>query len=234
MGKKAICVLLVLAMAVTLPVAADDGQEEKVIYLTFDDGPGAYTGQLLDILRRQEVQATFFLVNTGYDMENLLRRMVDEGHSLGIHSYCHDFKTIYANDEALMQDIYAMQDKICDLTGVQTWLLRFPGGSSNTVSCRYCRGLMSRLTKRVGEAGFAYFDWNVDSGDAYGCHDPEKIYQQVIRGIRGKKRAVVLQHDVNGCSVKTVERIIQWGRENGYCFRPLTPDSPACRHRVQN
>lgn len=231
--RKILCALALLAVC-ALPVKADDGTPEKVIYLTFDDGPGAYTDQLLDILKRQNVQATFFLVNTGVKMEHLLNRMVEEGHCLGVHSYRHDFQTIYASDEALMQDIYAMQDKIYDLTGVRTWLFRFPGGSSNTVSRRYCYGIMSRMTKRVAGEGFCYFDWNVDSGDAYGCPDPEVIYQKVICGIKGKNCAVVLQHDLNKCSVQTVERIIQWGKENGYVFRTLTMDSPICHHRVQN
>lgn len=231
MVKKFLCVFLMLIL--TLPVAAEN-VPQNVIYLTFDDGPGAYTAQLLDILKKYDVKATFFLVNTGVDMESLLQRMVAEGHSIGIHSYSHDFKTIYANDEALMEDIYAMQRCIFEKCGIMTTLLRFPGGSSNTVSRRYCRGIMSRLTRRVEQEGFCYFDWNVDSCDAYGCSESDKIFQKVISGIRGRTQAVVLQHDVNGCSVKTVERIIRWGKENGYVFRPLTEQSPACRHPVQN
>lgn len=235
MARKMICFLIALVTALTVTAAADDMPEpEKIIYLTFDDGPGTYTGQLLDIMKRYDVKATFFLVNTGVDMDTLLQRMVEEGHSLGIHSYSHDFKTIYSSDEAFMEDLYAMQRTIFEKCGVLTNLLRFPGGGSNTVSRRYCYGIMSRITKRVGEEGFVYFDWNVDSGDAYGCPDPDVIYQKVICGIKGKDRAVVLQHDVNGCSVKTVERIILWGQKNGYVFRALTEQSPGCRHRVQN
>lgn len=231
MGRKWAALLLAAVLAIPCSAA---GETEKVIYLTFDDGPGVYTGQLLDVLQKHDVQATFFLVNTQVDMENLLKRMVEDGHSLGIHSYCHDFPTVYANDDALMRDILAMQETIYALTGVQTWLLRFPGGSSNTVSRRYCYGIMSRAVKRVREAGFCYFDWNVDSGDGYGCHDAETIYQKVIAGIRGKRCAVVLQHDVNGCSVSVVERIILWGKSEGYEFRALDTDSPPCCHRVQN
>lgn len=234
MVKKLLCVAMLL-MVSTLPVMADDMPEQgKVIYLTFDDGPGCYTAQLLDILKRHDTKATFFLVNTGTNMEELLQRMVSEGHSVGIHSYSHDFKTIYANDEAFMDDIYSMQRTIFEKCGIITNLMRFPGGGSNTISRRYCDGIMSRLTQRVLQEGFQYFDWNVDSGDAYGCPDPEQIFQRVIAGIRGRDQAVVLQHDVNGCSVKTVERIILWGKRNGYTFQPLTEQSPACRHKVQN
>ncbi len=216
----------------TQAVSADP--EEKVIYLTFDDGPSIYTAQLLDILGKYDAKASFFLVNTGVDMERLLCRMAREGHAIGIHSYSHDFAAVYASEEAFMEDLYAMQALIFEKCGVHTRLLRFPGGSSNTVSRKYASGIMSRLVRRVTQEGFVYFDWNVDSGDAYGCHDPETIYQNVIRGLRGKRCAVVLQHDVNGCSVQTVERILLWGKSNGYVFRALCEDASACRHRVQN
>lgn len=234
MVRKMACILAVLVLTLAVSASADDGQEDKVIYLTFDDGPGCYTAQLLDVLGKYDVKATFFLVNTGTQMEGTLHRMVQEGHSIGIHSYSHDFKKIYSSDEAFMEDLYQMQQLIYEKCGVWTTLLRFPGGSSNTVSRRYCNGIMSRLTKRVTAEGFYYFDWNVDSGDAYGCPDREKIYQKVIAGIKNKRCAVVLQHDVNGCSVQTVERIILWGKRNGYAFRELTTDSPACCHSVQN
>lgn len=230
-GRK--WVAAVLALILTVPFSAS-AEEEKVIYLTFDDGPGVYTEQLLDILQKYDVQATFFLVNTQVDMQRLLKRMAENGHSLGIHSYCHDFSAVYASDDALMRDIFAMQETIYTLTGVRTWLLRFPGGSSNTVSRRYCHGIMTRAVKRVQEEGFVYFDWNVDSGDAYGCHDADTIYRNIVSGIGRKRRAVVLQHDVNGCSVSVVERVIQWGKREGYIFRALDADSAPCRHRVQN
>lgn len=234
MFRKTVCMLLLTTVFLTLPVAADEGAGERVIYLTFDDGPGPYTGQLLDILQKHGVKATFFLVNTDYRMEELLQRMVSEGHSIGIHSFCHDFKTVYASEAALLADVYAMRQVILKKTGVQTSLLRFPGGSSNTVSRRYCPGIMSRVAEMLEAAGFCYFDWDVDSGDGYGCADPEAIFRRVVAGVKGRRQAVVLQHDVNGCSVQAVERIICWGRANGYTFRPLTQDSRPCHHRLQN
>lgn len=232
--KILVCVLCLLALLPEIPAAAADmPAEEKRIYLTFDDGPGPYTAMLLDVLAEHDVHATFFLVNTGYQMDHLLNRMVQEGHGVGIHSLNHDFKTLYSSEEAFWEDLRGMQDLIREKTGVTTMLMRFPGGSSNTIS-RQSPGIMSRLTKQVTEAGFCYFDWNVDSGDAYGCCDEERIYQNVITGIRGKTVAVVLQHDIQAHSVHVVERILRWGEENGYHFLPLTADSPCCRHRVQN
>lgn len=225
-------------VAVFWPIRAfgdDMPQEaEKVIYLTFDDGPSIYTPQLLRLLDRYGAKATFFLVDTGCCDEELLRDMADGGHSIGIHSLSHDFKTIYSSDEAFMEDIYAMQELIRQKAGYTTFLMRFPGGSSNTVSRRYSKGIMSRLTAAVEEAGFRYFDWNVDSGDAAGCRDTEEIYRNVISGIRGKDCAVVLQHDVYACSIRAVERILIWGREHGYRFCALNEQSPRCCHPVQN
>ena len=228
--------LVLLAAFGALPVAADDmpQEPEKVIYLTFDDGPSAHTRQLLCLLERYDAKATFFLVNTDQCSADLLQAMAEGGHGIGVHSLSHDFKTIYSSEEAFLEDLYAMQNLIREKTGITTTLMRFPGGSSNTVSRRYSRGIMSRLVDAVTEAGFQYFDWNVDSGDAAGCLDTERIYQNVISGIRGKDRAVVLQHDVYGCSIRAVERILVWGRNNGYSFQALTAQSPVCHHPVQN
>lgn len=232
MGKKILILLCLFVMLPAIPAAADD-MPEKVIYLTFDDGPGPYTGALLDTLAKYNAHATFFLVNTGYEMDELLGRMVQEGHGVGIHSLNHDYKTLYSSEEVFWADLLGMQALIQEKTGLTTMLMRFPGGSSNTIS-RHCPGLMSRLTKRVTEAGFCYFDWNVDSGDAYGCADEERIFQNILKGVRGKTTAVVLQHDIQPHSVRVVERILRWGNANGYRFLPLTAEGPCCHHRVQN
>lgn len=205
--------------------------KEKTIYLTFDDGPGPDTGRLLDVLKRYNVYATFFVVNTGY--EDMMRRIVNEGHSIGIHTCTHRYQQIYSSPEAYFQDLFAMQQIIQDATGVQTWLLRFPGGSSNTIS-RKSKGIMTYLTQTVEECGFSYFDWNVDSNDAGGANSSAQVYQNVVDGVGQNTCCVVLQHDIHSYSVDAVERIIQWGLRNGYQFLPLQADSPAVHHGVQN
>lgn len=230
---------MILVLAVVLmvqPAAADDmpQEQEKVVYLTFDDGPSAYTPQLLRLLARNDAQATFFLVATPQCTDEMLQAIVAGGHSIGVHSLSHDFKHIYSSDEAFLEDLYAMQNLIREKTGITTTLMRFPGGSSNTVSRRYSCGIMSRLVESVTEAGFRYFDWNVDSGDAAGCLDTERIYRNVIAGVRGREQAVVLLHDVYPCSVQAVEQILAWGKKNGYSFRALTAQSEQCHHAVQN
>lgn len=203
----------------------------KTIYLTFDDGPGPDTGRLLDMLRKYNVHATFFVVDTGYP--ELMQRIVNEGHSIGIHTCSHKYQQIYASPEAYFGDLFKMQQIIQDATGEQTWLLRFPGGSSNTVS-RKSHGIMTYLTKAVEACGFSYFDWNVDSEDAGGATSSKQVLQNVVNGLEQNKYSVVLQHDIHSYSVDAVEQIIQWGLQNGYQFLPLQADSPAVHHAVQN
>lgn len=204
---------------------------EKTIYLTFDDGPGPDTERLLDMLKKYNVHATFFVVDTGYP--ELMRRIVNEGNSIGIHTCSHKYQQIYANPEAYFQDLFQMQQIIQNATGEQTWLLRFPGGSSNTVS-RRSKGIMTYLTKAVEACGFSYFDWNVDSEDAGGATSSNQVFQNVVNGVGQHKYSVVLQHDIHSYSVDAVEQIIQWGLQNGYQFLPLQTDSPVMHHTVQN
>ena len=209
----------------------DPNKGSKFIYLTFDDGPGAHTDRLLDILAKYNVPATFFVVNTGYI--DTIKRTSAEGHTVAIHSVTHNFRQIYASEEAFFNDIYQMQDIIQYHTGKTAKLLRFPGGGSNTVS-RFNRGIMSRLTKMVEEEGFVYFDWNVDCNDAGGARSASEVYQNVVLGVTGKTEAVVLMHDIKQYSVDAVEKIILWGLDNGYTFLPLTENSPTCHHRIKN
>ena len=206
-------------------------QAGKVIYLTFDDGPSGYTNQLLDVLKKYDVKATFFLVNTG--AISIAKRIVEEGHAVGIHSITHKYKEIYANEEAFLNDLYGMQKIIYDYTGVTTYLMRFPGGSSNKVSS-FNPGIMSRLVKLVEAEGFRYFDWNVSSNDTSAGTTSQKIYQNVVGGISRTGKAVVLQHDIYKHSVAAVESIIQWGLENGYTFAVLDYISPGAHHGVNN
>ena len=203
----------------------------KVIYLTFDDGPSAHTARLLSILDKYNVKATFFVVSYGY--ENMIGEAFRAGHSIGVHSVKHDFYNIYASEAAFFADLQGMNDIIYRQTGVYTSLIRFPGGSSNTIS-RFNPGIMTRLAAAVTEAGYTYFDWNVSSGDAGQTTSADVVYQNVVNGIAGKNYAVVLQHDSKSYSVDAVERIIKWGLENGYTFLPLSESSPTCHHRVFN
>ena len=203
----------------------------KVIYLTFDDGPGPHTGRLLDILKQYDVKATFFVTNSGYN--GILKRIVEEGHSIGIHTMTHDYNAIYSSEEAFFDDLYGMQDIIYQNTGVLTTLMRFPGGGSNLVS-NFNKGIMSTLTEAVQDCGFQYFDWNVDSNDAGGALKSMTVSNNVIENVAKHRVSMVLQHDTTDFSVDAVEDIIVWGLENGYTFLPVAQNSPNFHHEVLN
>lgn len=207
--------------------------EERTIYLTFDDGPGPYTMRLLYILDSYRVKATFFVVNT--EDADVIGEIVRRGHSIGIHSVAHDYEQIYASPQAFFADLYEMQQIIYEKTGVVTSLMRFPGGSSNLVSKRFAKGIMTDLTHAVQDAGFQYFDWNVDSDDALNAKRKKEVLDNVIRGIEEAAGvAMVLQHDVHPYSVDAVEEIIQWGLNNGYTFRAIRNSTPGFHHDVLN
>ena len=211
--------------------AEDPG--DKVVYLTFDDGPGAYTQQLLDVLDKYNVKATFFVTNASPKYQDMIAKEYAAGHSIGIHTYSHDYNKIYASEEAYFEDLEAMQDVIVKQTGETTNIIRFPGGSSNTVS-DITPGLMTTLTQEVQNRGYQYFDWNVASGDAGETTETETVVSNVISGIKQHKVSIVLQHDIKSFSVDAVEEIIQWGLENGYSFLPLHYNSPAAHHHINN
>lgn len=205
----------------------------KVVYLTFDDGPGAHTQQLLDILDKYNVKVTFFVTNVNSGYENMIAKEA-AGHTVAIHSASHDYKKIYSSVDAYFADLNEMSDIIYAQTGQRPKLIRFPGGSSNTVSLKYCSGIMTTLTKAVTDQGYKYFDWNVSSGDAGGTTSTEEVYQNVVNGMKSHNVSVVLQHDIKGFSVNAVERIIQWGLANGYTFLPLTTSTEDVHHGVNN
>lgn len=209
--------------------------EEKIIYLTFDDGPSEYTGYLLDVLKKNNVKATFFVTNKDSKYDYLLKRIVDEGHTIAIHTYSHDYAKIYTSEEAFMEDFNKMKTKIKNVTGVECKIFRFPGGSSNTVSKNYCKGIMTELTTNLTNAGYTYYDWNVDSGDASSkVLSKEQIKQNVINSLSEKTPNVVLQHDIKENSVDAVDSIIKEAKSMGYTFSKITDNTKECKHSVAN
>ena len=207
--------------------------DEKTIYLTFDDGPGPYTAQLLDILAEYNVKATFFVTNMDPEYEDLIGRAYREGHTIAVHSASHNYYLIYASEQNYIDDFNAMEEIIYRQTGEYSRLFRFPGGSSNTVS-NFNPGIMSRLTGTMNAMGYQYFDWHVDSDDAGGTHTTAGVVYNVTTACAERRTSVVLQHDVKDYSVAAVEQIIQWGLRNGYTFRALDITSPTAHHRIAN
>ena len=148
---------------------------------------------ILTELSIHDVKATFFVCRTS--QPDLIKEIHDRGHTIGIHSVTHDYRQIYSSEEAFFEDVYAMQDYIYECTGVKTTLLRFPGGSSNTVS-NFNPGIMTRLAKLVEEKGFQYFDWNASTGDSM-TDDIDEMLENAKRYVDNWPQIVLLHHPEN-------------------------------------
>ena len=164
---------------------------KQLVYLTFDDGPSKYTNEILDILEKHEVKATFFvLAKEGYDAE--YNRILAGGHTLGMHSYTHKYSVIYSSMQAYMDDVNSLSDFLTEHTGIKPKFYRFPGGSSNSVSKVGIQSMLHFLS----DEGYVYYDWNVSSEDASPTMlEASVIAKNVLNGIGSKKEAVVLMHD---------------------------------------
>ena len=176
----------------------------KKVYLTFDDGPSNNTEEILDILNKYDVKATFFVVgNTSEHGQEVLRRIVSEGHSVGLHSYSHKYKEIYQSVETYAADLTKLQNFLYQTTGVRCKFCRFPGGSSNTVS----EVDMHDLITYLDEKEIAYFDWNVSSGDAASSYiSPEDIVKNCTDKLENYQETIILMHDAKNKN-STVEAL---------------------------
>lgn len=182
---------------------AEEGDVLKV-YLTFEDGPSENTEAILDILARYQVKATFFVVGkTDETSQSLYKRIVDEGHTLGMHSYSNKYSTIYESREAFENDFTQLRDYLYELTGVESRYYRFPGGSSNQIS----NVDMSEFIQYLNSQDVVYYDWNVSSGDATSqAYSSEDIVANVTSNVVKYKTSVVLLHDADDKST-TVEAL---------------------------
>ena len=213
-------------------------KRKGVVCLTFDDGPSVdSTPQILEILDRNNVKATFFVVGFGEKKYDLVKQMVEDGHQIGYHGYTHEYSKLYQSVDSVMENFYKVEKLVTDVTWIDsTKIVRFPGGSSNTVSKKYCKGVVTEAAERLLEEGYQYFDWNVDSQDAGGAKNSEEVYQNVISGIKPGRTNIVLMHDSTGNqkTVDALQRIIDYCFENGYEFRIITKDTTAVHHNIAN
>ena len=196
---------------------------ENTVYLTFDDGPSPVTGQVLDVLKRYQVKGTFFVVGQNLKTaagQEMSRRMLREGHSLGMHSDTHRYRKIYASVEAWLDDFAAVHQRISDITGQQTAIFRFPGGSINIYNASLYQELIAEMTRR----GYVYFDWNVSVGDiSLSPQRAEALFANVVTRSSGDSRVVILMHDsaTKAETVKALPKIIEHYRSKGYSFGSL-------------
>ena len=198
---------------------------EKWVCLTFDDGPSKTTPDVLAALNAAGVKATFFVVATGYNEKYLplIAEAAAAGHQIAFHSASHEYSDIYQSPDAYWKDIALLQERISPY--IQTdgiHYLRFPGGSTNTVSRRYGgKGIMSELKAQAEEKGYTYVDWNVCAEDAVGGKpSANTIYRNVVRETGEQTQCIVLMHDsaTTRTTAEALPDIIQWYKDQGFAF----------------
>ena len=218
---------------ISKPVNNNSGSNKGVIYLTFDDGPKqGTTNVILDILKEENVPATFFVTNSGPD--SLIKREYDEGHTVGLHTASHNYATVYKSVDSYYNDLLQVQNRVKRITGYESKIIRFPGGSSNTISKKYSKGIMTILTKDVVNKGYHYFDWNISSGDAGETTSSSGVYNYVVKSLSKNKSNVVLMHDIKPYTRDALRNIIRYGKNNGYTFAKITMSTPMVTHHVNN
>ena len=215
------------------PVATQN-PGNKVVYLTFDDGPTKYTSELLKVLDKYGVKATFFVTNQYPAYQGMIGETARRGHTIALHTYTHNFSQVYSNIDSYFADLQSIQDVVVSQTGKEANIIRFPGGTSNTASKKYCAGIMTEIVKTLPLYGYQYCDWNVDSRDAGGTTTASGVAQNVISGMQKYNVSIVLQHDTKSYSVKAVDEILAWGIANGYTFLPMSSSTPMVHHPIKN
>ncbi len=207
---------------------AAQGDIHKV-YLTFEDGPSENTGEILDILAQYDVKATFFVVGKE-DEESLAlyKRIVEEGHTLGMHSYSNKYSVIYQSKEGFEEDFKRIQTLLKETTGVDSLYYRFPGGSSNQISNVPMKDFIQYLNKE----GVVYYDWNVSSGDASNAYSSDEIVANVTADVVKYKTSVVLLHDTaeKGATVEALGTLIEKLNEMGAQILPIDEDTSVIQY----
>ena len=200
------------------------------VYLTFDDGPSENTNEILDILDDYGVKATFFVVGKPEEeYKGIYQRIVNEGHTIGMHSYSHKYSEIYSSLDAFKNDFEQIQNLIYDTTGVESVYYRFPGGSSNKVS----NIDMSQYIQYVNDQGVKYFDWNVSSGDATSlAYTPDDLVENVMNDVVKYKTSVVLMHDTEAkdATVQALPKLIEELQKAGALILPIDGETTVIQH----
>lgn len=201
---------------------SEEEQAQKVVYLTFDDGPTKEnTAAILDILAEKEVKATFFVVGENVRKNpEVARRIVEEGHTIGIHCDRHVYEELYESVDSYLEDFAKAHDSVYEITGVDTRLFRFPGGSVNSFNRDICDDIIETMT----EAGYIYFDWNASLEDAVKSTKQEQLVKNAVDTALGRKRIVLLAHDLFAKTVKCLPDLLEAFPD--YEFAPLSEAIP--------
>lgn len=208
---------------------------EKIMYLTFDDGPSENTKKILDVLDKYNVKATFFVTGNGQKYNKYIKEAYEKGHTIALHTYSHKYDEVYASVDAYFKDLDKLGQMVKEQIGFVPKYIRFPGGSSNTTSAKYCKGIMSTLVTEVQNRGYQYYDWNADSTDAQG--NRRAVSLLVKNGTSSQAKNInLLMHDT-GAKTTTVEalpKIIEHYQKLGYAFKGIDDTSFTPHHGVNN
>lgn len=208
------------------------GKNEKIVYLTFDDGPSVCTDQILNILRQERVKATFFVTAQFTPYLNRMAAIAKDGHEVAIHTYSHNFK-IYKSIDSYFADLNKLNDLIEKYTGKRARIMRFPGGSSNSIYRKYNSDpkFMDRLCVALLDSGYQFVDWNLDSGDARGNNIAA---DRLVRSACGSRHNIqcLLMHDTGAkrTTVTALPQIIRYFKQHGYEFGVLNSVDYQCWH----
>lgn len=207
---------------------------DGTIYLTFDDGPYKYTEQLLDILDQYEIKATFFVTNQFSSYIPLIKVEYEKGHQIGIHTCSHKWSN-YQSVETYLEDFNCMKNIVFEQTGYTPTIFRFPGGSSNTVSRSYSKGIMTELAKTMNDNGYTYYDWTFDSGDTSKSDNSKSaIIDSVKRRLVGNGHYMILMHDIKKNTIEALPEIIEYAQSRGYKFSKIDNNTPQVHLKIVN
>ena len=206
-------------------------QNQKIAYLTFDDGPSLNTMDILDILDRYHIKATFFVMGNeepyakkGYE------EMKSRGHAIALHSYTHDYSIVYKSPESFFQDLNRLEAKLHKEFGTKSRIVRLPGGSNNLLRHQAAtRPIINGILQQLSEKGYIYVDWNIDSTDGISPSISEQqIISSVQKGTKGQKHVNILLHDINSMknTVKALPDIIEYLKKEGYSFDTIDETTP--------
>ena len=224
----------IVSVVVNKKIGTFTQSNQKTVYLTFDDGPSENTKKVLDILDKYNAKATFFVTGTNEEYYHLIKEAHDAGHTIGLHSFIHEYDQVYNSPSAYFDDLKKIEDLVYDQIGFVPKYIRFPGGSSNNVSKEYCYKIMTKLTKEVINRGYQYYDWNEDSEDGSG----ELSVKQLIKNATAAKdnNIILLFHDANGKenSLEALGPVIEYYQDKGYVFKGIDDSSYVVHHSINN
>ncbi len=206
----------------------------KIVYLTFDDGPSKFTPEVLKILDQYGAKATFFVTGLNPGYFKYISDAHNAGHTIGLHTYSHDYSKLYASTDAYFNDLDKIGNLVKDYIGYVPKYIRFPGGSSNAVSKKYSQGIMTKLVSQVQDKGYIYYDWNAENGDGRnGVSEKEMIK---LATSSSANEIMILMHDANGkqSTINTLPTIIEYYLNKGYVFKAIDDTSIVPHHSVNN